>query len=95
MGDVMPIDENEFMELMKGDINIIDIREHYIYQRDHIKGASNIPLRILRTIPENYLSKEKTYYLICETGANSKILSEILNSKGYNTYSVNKGYLIF
>lgn len=91
----MQIDEKEFKELMKGSINIIDIRENYLYKRDHIKGSINIPLRILRRIPENYLSKEKTYYLICETGVNSKRLSEILNLKGYNTYSVNNGYLIF
>ena len=39
-----------------------------------------------------YLSFDKTYYLICETGFNSKRLSTILNNKGYHTYSIKNGY---
>ena len=73
-------------------INLIDIREHYLYERGHIKNAINIPLRVLRTMPEKYLSFDKTYYLICETGFNSKRLSILLNNKGYHTYSIKFGY---
>ena len=73
-------------------INLIDIREHYLYERGHIKNAINIPLRVLRTMPEKYLSFDKTYYFICETGVNSKRLSTILNNKGYYTYSIKNGY---
>ena len=72
--------------------NIIDIRDHYLYERGHLKGSINIPLRVLRTMPEKYLSIDKTYYLICETGFNSKRLSTILNNKGYHTYSIKSGY---
>lgn len=72
--------------------NIIDIRDHYLYERGHLKGSINIPLRVLRTMPEKYLSIDKTYYLICETGFNSKRLSTILNNKGYYTYSIKSGY---
>ena len=43
-------------------------------------------------MPEKYLSFDKTYYLICETGFNSKRLSTILNNKGYHTYSIKSGY---
>ena len=73
-------------------INIIDIRDHYLYERGHIKGSKNIPLRVLKTMPEKYLSIDEAYYLICETGFNSKRLSGILNNKGYHTYSIKKGY---
>lgn len=72
--------------------NIIDIREHYLYERSHLKNSINIPLRVLRTMPDKYLSFNKTYYLICETGFNSKRLSTILNNKGYHTYSIKSGY---
>ena len=72
--------------------NIIDIRDHYLYERGHLKGSINIPLRVLRTMPEKYLSIDKTYYLICETGFTSKRLSNILNTKGYHTYSIKSGY---
>ena len=73
-------------------INIIDIREHYLYQRNHINNSINIPLRVLRDMPDKYLSKDKEYYLICETGFNSKRLSNKLNNMGYKTYSIKNGY---
>ena len=73
-------------------INIIDIREHYLYERDHLKGTINIPLKVIRTMPDKYLSLDKTYYLICETGFNSKRLSIILNNKCYHTYNIKKSY---
>lgn len=86
----MEIDFNEIKYL--DNINIIDIREHYLYERGHLKRAKNIPLRVLRTMPSKYLSYDKTYYLICESGFNSKRLSDILNKKGYHTYSIKDGY---
>ncbi len=73
-------------------LNIIDVRDHYLYERGHLKGSKNIPLRVLRTMSERYLSIDKTYYLICETGFTSKRLSNILNTKGYHTYSIKYGY---
>ena len=86
----MEIDYEEIKYL--NSINIIDIREHYLFERGHLKNAKNIPLRALRTMPDKYLSFDETYYLICETGFNSKRLSAILNSKGYHTYSIKNGY---
>ncbi len=87
----MEIDYDDIKYL--DNLNIIDIREHYIYQRGHLKNAINIPLRVLRTMPDKYLSTDKIYYLICESGFNSKRLSELLNNKGYHTYSIKHGYL--
>ncbi len=86
----MEIEKEELKNLTN--INLIDIREHYLYERGHMKNAKNIPLRTLKNMPDKYLSKEKIYYLICESGFNSKRLSKILNSKGYTTYSIKGGY---
>ena len=86
----MEIDYEEIKYL--DNINIIDRRDHYLYERGHLKGSINIPLRVLRTMPEKYLSFDKTYYLICETGFKSKRLSTILNNNGYHTYSIKNGY---
>ena len=61
----MEIDYEEIKYL--NNINIIDIREHYLYERGHLKDSINIPLRVLRTMPDKYLTFDKTYYLICET----------------------------
>ena len=86
----MEIDYEEIKYL--DNINIIDIREHYLYERGHIKNSINIPLRVLRTMPDKYLSFDKIYYLICETGFSSKRLSKLLNDKVYHTYSIKNGY---
>lgn len=90
MGLCMEIDFNEIKNL--DNINVIDIREHYLYERGHLKNAKNIPLRVLRMMPDKYLSYDKIYYLICDSGFNSKRLSVILNKKGYHTYSIKNGY---
>ena len=58
----MEIDYEEIKYL--DNINIIDIREHYLYERGHLKASINIPLRVLRTMPEKYLSIDKTYYFV-------------------------------
>lgn len=92
---VLEISIDEFKELLEEGINVIDIREHYLFERSHVKTAINIPLRILRMMPNKYLTTNKSYYLICETGFNSKRLAEILNEKGYTVYSVKNGYDLF
>jgi len=71
---------------------IIDIRDNYSYNIGHIPGAINIPGTILKNIPEKYLSKEKTYYIYCSIGTQSANLTNILNSQGYNCYSIQGGY---
>ena len=86
----MEIEEEKIKYL--NNINLIDIREHYLYERGHLDNAINIPSRMLKSMPDKYLSKDKTYYLICETGFTSKKLSQFLNTKGYITYSIKNGY---
>ena len=88
----MEIEKNEFKKLLSFDPNIIDIREHYLYTRSHLNNALNIPIRILRDIPEKYLDRNKTYYLICETGFHSQRLALRLREKGYDVYSIKGGY---
>ena len=75
--------------------NIIDIREHYLYERGSIPGAKNIPFRILRTMPEKYLLKEEVYYIFCENGFMSSRLKSILEKEGYQIMNVKDGYEAF
>ena len=88
----MEIDKNEFTKLLPSAPNIIDIREHYLYTRSHLPNSLNIPTRILRDLPEKYLDRNKTYYLICETGFHSQRLALRLREKGYDVYSIKGGY---
>lgn len=76
-------------------LDLIDIRDHYLYERGTILGAVNIPYRMLKMYPEKYLVKERPYYLFCETGAISARLATALFQKGYQVINVKEGYEIF
>ena len=73
------------------DLEIIDIREEYLYNIKHLPGARNISFYKLIGEPRKYLSKNKKYLLVCEYGIKSKKSSVILNNMGYNTYSLKGG----
>ena len=88
----MEIEKEEVLSLLNSNSSLIDIREPYLFARGHIKQAVNIPLGSLRRLYDKYLDKNKTYYLICETGFNSKRMANILNEKGYKVYSIKNGY---
>jgi len=74
------------------DNNLIDIREKYECMLGVIPRSINIPYNYLLVNPDNYLMKEKTYYLYCQTGSRSKKLCSILNASGYNTIDLMGGY---
>jgi rhodanese-related sulfurtransferase len=54
------------------DINIIDLRDKEDYELGHILNAFNIPKKELLRAPDNYLEKDKKYYLYCEVGLLSR-----------------------
>ena len=73
-------------------LDIIDIRDQYQYQLGHIPNARNVPMNFLLTTPENYIDKNKTYYLCCEFGSRSKRSASELNHLGYHTINIEGGY---
>lgn len=89
MYDSMDIKEIDSITI---DNNLIDIRDKYEYILSHIDRAINIPYTYLAMMPENYLEKEKRYYLYCDSGKRSRKLSEQLNEQGYNTTDLIGGY---
>lgn len=72
--------------------NIIDIRNAYYYNIGHINGAINIPYYNLLTNHRYYLNKYTMYYLYCDTGDQSREISNRLNNFGYNTINISGGY---
>ncbi|MDF2538729.1 MAG: Rhodanese domain protein [Herbinix sp.] len=79
------------MDSLIGTIELIDIREPYEYKSGCIKGARNIPMGSLLNTPESYLKKEKTYYIMCQSGARSKRTSSILTKQGFDVINVAGG----
>lgn len=76
----------------KKNIQIIDIRSPEKYLEGHIPGALSINAYDLLFHTEKYLKKEETYYLYCDSGIRSRMLTEKLNRKGYSTVNITGGY---
>lgn len=73
-------------------LNIIDIRDGYLYNIGNIPNSKNIPMNFLLMNPSNYLEYGKTYYIYCNFGHNSKKVCESLTLKGYNVINIIGGY---
>lgn len=81
------IDVNSIDKLI-GKVELIDIREPYEYSSQSIKTAKNIPMGDLLSEPEKYMSKDKTYYILCQSGARSDRTSKMLTKQGYIAINV-------
>ena len=77
---------------INNNMNLIDIRDNYMYNLEHIPNAINIPMNLLITNPNNYLNKNEDYYIYCNRGINSKRACEILTSVGYNVINIIGGF---
>ncbi len=87
------ISMQRFLEkLGKESLYIIDIRDPFQYQKGYIKTAINIPANNLLKSPKNYLEQNKTYYIYCQSGYKSKLVSDKLNDLGYHTITIIGGY---
>lgn len=76
----------------KFNYNIIDIRDNYSYNIGHLNNAKNIPYYSLLSNYSMYLNKRDTYYLYCDSGIQSKEISDRLNSFGYKTFYIKEKY---
>jgi rhodanese-related sulfurtransferase len=74
-----------------GKINLIDIRESYEYNEGHVPTAENIPMGDIINYPDDYLDKDKEYYIICQSGARSSSVCKQLYDQGYKVINVSGG----
>ena len=79
------------MDALLGKVELIDIREPYEVKSGTLKTAKNIPMGTLLDHPEKYLSKEKTYYIMCQSGGRSGRTCGILTKQGYDVINVAGG----
>jgi len=79
------------MDNLIGKVELIDIREPYEYKGGSIKTAKNIPMGNLLTSPEKYLIKDKTYYIMCQSGGRSGRATKSLAKQGFSVINVAGG----
>ncbi|TDM48638.1 rhodanese-like domain-containing protein [Macrococcoides goetzii] len=73
-------------------INLIDVREVYEYEDNHIPEAVNIPLSVL-VENTNYFTKDDHYHIICRSGNRSGQACQYLSGLGIATTNVDGGML--
>lgn len=83
------------MDNIIGKVELIDIREPYEYESGIIKTAKNIPMENLLADPDKYFFKEKTYYLICRSGARSGRAVKKLTKQGFDVINVAGGMIAY
>ncbi len=83
------------LKRMIGRVNIIDIRENYLYRLGYIPTAKNIPINFLLLNTSTYLNKSDTYYIYCEQGTKSPKVCNKLSKDGYNVINIVGGYKLY
>ena len=79
------------IDSLVGSVELIDIREPYEYNSGSIKTAKNIPMQTLLGNPEQFLKKDKEYYIVCQSGGRSSMVCSELTNKGYDVVNVAGG----
>lgn len=88
---VQSVNVNE-LDAVLSNIKLIDIREPSETSLGTIKNAKKIPMNNLLAKPEQYLSKDTEYYIMCQSGMRSSRTSKTLNKLGYKVINVSGGF---
>ena len=78
----------ELEQRLKQNIQLIDVRTHGEFRRGHIKNAKNIPLNEIGIFTP--IADKKTY-VICHSGARSKLAAKKLKKRGFDVVNVQGG----
>lgn len=78
--------------LKKKKITLLDVRTPQEYHGGHIKEARNFPLDQIHTYQA---PKDKTVYVICQSGMRSKRAANVLSKEGYDVINVKGGMMAY
>ena len=78
----------ELEQKLKQNIQLIDVRTPGEFRRGHIKNAQNIPLNEIGNFTP--VAGKKTY-VICHSGARSKLAAKKLKKRGFDVVNVKGG----
>jgi adenylyltransferase/sulfurtransferase len=74
-----------------GQVTVVDVREPWEYEKDHIAGAKLIPLARIISGPGNHITEDHVVF-VCEVGQRSGVAAEVAASLGFeNLYNLEGG----
>ena len=71
--------------------DVIDVREVAEFSNQSIEGTKNVPMGVLLSDHEQYMNKDKTYYILCQAGVRSVHAAKELQKLGYDVVNVKGG----
>lgn len=77
-----------------GSVTLLDTRTPMEYSMNHVEGFINIPVDELRERIEE-LDRNKTVYVICQSGLRSYIAGRILAGSGFDVYNFAGGFRFY
>lgn len=88
-GRMSPADVQK--RLAEGSLRVIDVREGWEFQRDHIPNAEHLPLGQIIARPADVLSGNDVVF-VCEVGQRSAVAAEIGAAAGMqNVFNLEGG----
>ena len=85
---VASISTIELEQKLKENIQLIDVRTPGEFRKGHIKNAKNVPLNEIGQFTPII---DETVYVICHSGARSKLAAKKLKKKGYDVINIQGG----
>lgn len=87
------IDAKDALKLLDNEgYQLIDVREPYEFENNHIKGAKLIPLGEIAK-RKNEIPLDKKIILVCASGGRSTSAARYLSELGYETYNLLGGMM--
>ena len=82
---------DELDALLDSGAELIDVREKDERDDGYIAGSRNIPYRLLATLGDDDLPRDRPLVTICETGPRAAIAASILSAHGFDAHPVVDG----
>lgn len=74
-----------------GELRVVDVREHWEYARDHIAGATLVPLGQIIARPREVIDGDSVVF-VCEVGQRSAVAAEMAAALGLKSvYNLDGG----
>jgi rhodanese-related sulfurtransferase len=74
-----------------GQVTVVDVREPWEYEKDHIAVAKLMPLARIISAPGNQITDDHVIF-VCEVGQRSGVAAEVAASLGFeNLYNLEGG----
>lgn len=93
-GDVKVLHVDQLNKINKNDYILIDVRPKEAFDKQHIEGAVNIPLGVLRE-KINIVPKNKKILINCRIGLTAYLACCIFKANGYDVYNLSGGILTY